>query len=150
MKNLKTLGRVIVDRNKWRTGEIGENATGKGENTYLLNSDGSMCCLGFACIQTGIPRNKVLEISSPEDVFEKSESIIIPKFSRVVSTNFRDTKLSKDAIRINDDNKSTPEQKERKLRKLFGKYGIDLEFIGEYYTMNETGKKRKVRIAETI
>lgn len=154
LKEYKTLNRLVVNRNRWRTGEgEGDYATGLGD-TQLLNYDGYMCCLGFACLQAGVPKQEVLDKSSPGDVIDgkAEDKVIIPKFSKNSKNNGNtlDTALSNAAIRINDDTFSTPEEKEKKLKSLFGKHGIDLVFTGNYYTDYSTGKKRKVKLEETI
>lgn len=56
---------VVVDRRTWLRGE------GAWDSSLLRKSDNKMCCLGFACEQAGVPRERLMDVSYPnnEDTF---------------------------------------------------------------------------------
>ena len=118
--------KIIIDRSKWRTGDDGENATGKGM-TQLINKQGYKCCLGFIAQQAG-PRQALKEIGEPCDCQKH-----VPHLTETDEyDNFENTELASDAININDDEDTTPRQKEKELRTLFKDSPYQLVFEGEY------------------
>lgn len=115
---------VVIDRSKWRTGFLSENATGQGP-TKLRNSEGCQCCLGFISEACGI---------SAKDTFDKfwpqSTDKLIPYLTEEYEFGIKDTALSEAAMEINDNADTTQAEKEVALKELFaGK--INLEFVGE-------------------
>lgn len=116
--------KFIIDRSKWRTGSLSDVRTGLG-NTVLKNHEGYMCCLGFICEQSGC-----------KDIMYRLSPYALDNPPSFLSQNNRDTKLTNDAMSINDDGEITPEEKEKVLTKLFKEHGIELEFVGEYEIIN--------------
>lgn len=120
---------VTIDRSKWITGEQWHvNHTGIG-TTKLKNEEGHMCCLGFVCSQlSDVQLNLEVE---PEDL-----GVEIPEISeheeRAGVKVLVNTNLSNEAMGINDSVDTTPEEKEKLLKKLFKETNIELVFTGEY------------------
>lgn len=115
------LKHFTIDRSKWRTGESGEFSTGSGK-TQLLNTDGFMCCLGQCLNQVGW--DDTLEIEEPDDSG-------IGECAFVHESGYN-TSLSKEAMKINDAEETTTQQKEEALTKLFNDHGLTIEFVGEF------------------
>lgn len=118
--------KITIDRSKWRTGDHGENATGKGE-TALINKQGYKCCLGFVAQQAG-PRQALKGIGEPSGCQKHIKGLtVVNQYN-----NFKNTQLTFNAMNINDDESTTPRQKEKKLRTLFKNSPYQLVFEGEY------------------
>jgi len=125
--------KVTIDRSKWRTGLNGTSASGRGD-TYLLNDEGFMCCLGFCSLATGVSKSEMLNEPLPDWVRIKNKKNI-NGFDSLVYINenleYTSTDLSFKAAKINDspDDRAT---KEQQLLELFKDTEFDIEFIGEY------------------
>jgi len=123
--------KLIIDRSKWRTGgnSSSENMTGKGD-TLLLNPQGFMCCLGFEALRRGKEPDEILNCAEPHDVGA------IPFLSLPDEDGeeygYSDTAFTSQAIRINDDDNITPEEREQKITTKFKEINVEVEFIGEY------------------
>ena len=130
---------IVIDRSKWRTGGDDEpkygyndNRTGIGE-TSLRNDDGCLCCLGF------ITEHLIPDYGLESDDHKPSScSVSIPHLSytdnSLLSHNSslqQNTELANQAMAINDDIDTTPEEKEELLKELF-KGIFNLEFINEF------------------
>ena len=120
----------VVDRSRWRCGDQAHSSygvsAGKGA-TYLLNSEGYMCCLGFACMQLfGSKDRQLRQTPSPSRIPRWSDKALL------VGTDGEDTELTTRAIKINDSESMPLAEKEEKLIELFAKHNITLTFEGEY------------------
>jgi hypothetical protein len=63
---------LIIARSKWRRGgavddKAGVNKDGLGL-TYLLNSQGYMCCLGFDALACGLSTEQILNRTCPDSL----------------------------------------------------------------------------------
>lgn len=121
--------KFTIKLSKWRTGDNGRHNTGEGP-TRLLNSQGFMCCLGFACLAQGVKKVNIENITAPNTV---SRNICkqLPGLSRAAkwkneyyTTNFTDR-----AIEINDNLLTTVKEKMILLRKLCKKHGHQVRFV---------------------
>lgn len=121
--------KVTIDRSKWRTGAGSIYSTGHGA-TYLLNSDGFMCCLGFCSKALGIEDTAMLDKNYPSDIY--CEALENSKLVFNVFNKKFDTNLTSAAVVINDFSSTPPETKEKQLLELFNDSVFELEFIGEY------------------
>ena len=117
---------LIINRAKWRTGGHynGKNQTGFG-GTILLNSEGFMCCLGFRCHQMGIPKKDLLSMPTPRSIATDWD---IPD----LIDSYGDTTFTIKAVRINDDNSLTSEEREKQITEHFATIGVTVEFKGKY------------------
>jgi hypothetical protein len=145
--------KIKINRAKWRTGEGSIYSTGIGE-THLINEEYNKCCLGFITCQT---------------VKKKIDSIIgkvMPDYLDFLVNHlnerkedsycFSPTRLTEDAVTINDSKTSTPHEKELQLKELF-KDVYELEFFGEFnYTpesesiINELSEKEKKYLRDYV
>jgi hypothetical protein len=124
---------------------IPDNVKGSG-GTCLLNRDGFMCCLGQICMQCGVSADDILNKSSPSYLEHVSKTATlellaapvrdVPRYtSELTPTNeyiFRNTNLSTHAMKINDNNSTTPATKEKLLIDLFKESDHELSFYGEF------------------
>lgn len=115
-----------IDRSKWRCGGSDEkNARGYGQ-TSLLNHENFQCCLGQIGSQLGYER--LLSIGEPGDLFDEEDKF---EESCIVNYNGQNTKLSIDAMKINDETSYTLPEREKLLRERFAEEGIKLKFVGK-------------------
>lgn len=109
--------KVRINRKKWLRG--GKNPNGNYNPSVLWdNTNKAGCCLGHAVRQEKhCSWGKLTNKSYPKDIVK-----ILGK------TQF--TKFQQKAVRINDNIHMDEAGRERKLIKLFAKYGHELEFYG--------------------
>jgi len=141
-KRVKKLYKVTIDRSKWRTGDEGPFATGKGE-TQLRNTQGYKCCLGFICrvIQ---PNIKITDCTYPHTTHTAIPLLTKPNPNYGNSMNvfkYESSALSLAAAKINDDEELALRQKEKALKALFKDTPIALEFVGEPTLYHKQPKK---------
>jgi hypothetical protein len=118
---------LIIDRSRWRTGGLynGKNQTGFG-GTFLLNSEGFMCCLGFRCHQMGIPKKDLLDKQTPLSIATDWD---IPD---LIDSYGKNSAFTAKAVKINDDNSLTSEEREKRITEHFATIGVTVEFKGKY------------------
>jgi hypothetical protein len=119
----------VIDRSKWRSGEKGKYAIGKG-TTEMKNEEGYMCCLGQICNHLH-PDKKMINVRDPEDFYN---SIKYKEDNFLVYNEGYDnlnTTLSNKAMYINDTVKYNIKERESKLKELFAEHNIKLKFIGK-------------------
>jgi len=125
---------VTIDRLKWARGGI-------NGSPRLLNKDGNMCCLGFAC-------NQLFRVA-PETMFGKCEPSEVlldktfltgPSMFPTVQDELGCSTMCNEAMRVNDslfldtrmerdeDAPMTESSREEILTKLFASEGIQLVF----------------------
>lgn len=108
---------VKISRKKWLRHR---------SDTMMCDNQGKMCCLGFAANQvSGIPKSRMLNNSAPENVYKK------PSFltkMRGVDGVLINNSFAEKAIEINDEHTFTDVIREKKLKSLFRKNGVDLTF----------------------
>lgn len=122
---MKTL---ILDYEKWRCGSDGRNKLGKGF-TSLENTFGFQCCLGQFSYQLNkkIKKEDLINKGEPENVKK-----IIKGLSYYPNNGYKtNTVLATEAVIINDDNMTTPEEKIVLLRKLFKTKGFTIKVINK-------------------
>lgn len=136
---------VTVDRSKWRCGAYGPShwEHGKGR-TALLNEQGYMCCLGFACEQLGVERHALLNTASPGHLTEYAQND--PKWQSEVDkvkpyllssgggdVNDRNSEVVVKCVNINDTKiVQSNEQREQLLIEATKDAPFTFKFVGEY------------------
>lgn len=127
---------LVIDRTKWRRGGSKRDFT-DGE-TALLNNQGMMCCLGSACIASGLSRGQILGEPEPWSVgnllkHRDKFGLIVDVTNLVTdedySHNYNHSELTTRAMCINDDECLSEEMREEKLISLFAANNIALSFI---------------------
>lgn len=104
---------------------------GDNQDSRLLHPDrkfANMCCLGHICEQAGIPKKLLFEMPSPASLTE----LDVEEYSKIsfLLNKHKDNnnKLSKKAMKINDDINITDEVRIEKLKALFLEHKIKLVF----------------------
>lgn len=118
---------LILDYSIWRCGRGGHDEVGHGL-TQLCNSYGYQCCLGQFSTQLN-PDLTTKEITN--QCVPKELGVRVPLLTKRVGKNWEDTVLSEQAIEINDDKLTSPNQKIVKLKKLFKKQGYTINVINQ-------------------
>ena len=112
---------ITVNRKKWARG-------GKNGESALLNDEGNMCCLGFACNQISrIPKSKLEGVGMPCDVYDKVS--FLTEINSTFINGIGDNLLARTAAEINDDLRITDKMREYKLTRLFKSHGYKIRFI---------------------
>lgn len=111
-----------VRRKKWARG-------GKNGEAALLNQDGNMCCLGFAACQISrIRRSELADEGEPQNVYkDKSFLTDVERYDDNVDVTNND--LASKAMTINDNEKLSENEREKRLTKLFRKHNIIIKFV---------------------
>lgn len=121
---------LIIDRSKWRRG--GSSNDILHGNTQLLNKQGFMCCLGFFCNQSKIPKKAILNVGTPEEIDIKYRGLI-PELVGLDKGFTTNSNLAYSAIDINDvDGYHIDTEREIQLIELFKRHNISVKFINEY------------------
>lgn len=124
----------IIDRSKWRSGMLGDNAKGIGEETLLLNDKGGMCCLGFVSEQCGVPRKLLFGAPEPRALVEEEDVVDLENVLLYFDDDldiWQNTVLTNRAMVINDDEFTTSQEKEKQLITLFKENGHTIKFEGK-------------------
>lgn len=119
----------IVEKSKWL-----RNIGNKLNYVAVLCTEkgGRMCCLGFCAIQSGVPEDSLIRVPLPGDIYECQKYPKMRYFVKKImnlSVEVSDSRLSFLASEINDDAKTTDDQKIAKLKSLFKKYRHTIEFV---------------------
>lgn len=114
----------IIDTMYWMRGKA------DGELLCKTKNYANMCCLGHICLQSGVPKEKLVSIGTPEDILDEYETgETTGKINFLLSPKRLDNFLSEDAISINDDPEISDEERIKKLKVLFKKHNIVLKFV---------------------
>ncbi len=117
---LKQITELVVYRDLWVRG-----ANPRSIGAALLNVDG-MCCLGFACLASGVAARAMFDLAAPGDLTCYDDGI--PGFSEWDEGGLLSTQLSIDAMTSNDSSPIDDPEREARLIELFAEDGIRLRF----------------------
>lgn len=120
-----SITKLVLDYSKWRCGLNGETKVGEGE-TRLKNAEGFMCCIGQWCEQVGVPETQLLDITTPTYF-----KYVVQPFNQRDGSGFVSSRFSIQAMQINDNKITTPEEKIIALKELCHSYDIELEVINK-------------------
>ena len=118
---MKKITELVIDRSKWKRGSP------SAHDTYLLDEDGKMCCLGFYALACGADEESIRNKSEPDGLeFE------IPGLSHEdeETGNICNTDFTQSAIPINDSQYLDETKREEALIRLFKEDGRKLTFEG--------------------
>lgn len=103
---------------------------------YLLDGEGSKCCLGFACEQSGVPVDLLRFACMPQDVAGSDGSGHPVKELLEMDGMLTSSELAATAAMINDANRRfggfnsyTFEERMGLLFAWFQEHGIELQFV---------------------
>lgn len=124
-----------IDRNKWRCGDDGEHARGKGK-VMLSNTQGYMCCLGQTLCQQGVLKKDLLNLGEPNEInsdyIEEINNIFFKsEYIYESDITIHNTELSDDVMFINDNPSTNLREKESALKELFKEHGHSISFYGK-------------------
>jgi hypothetical protein len=130
--------KLVIDRATWRVGGFKGARNIRYGNTELLNKEGMKCCLGFLATECGYTDKEIYGVVSPWELKTHDLGDKEGYFDKLVSKDHEDfhTDFGAHAIQLNDHSSLSDEERERDLKELFKKNGIDVEFIGEYDETN--------------
>lgn len=122
--------KLILDYSKWRCGYNNgavecPHQLGQG-SVRLKNGLGYFCCLGMISLQLGVSEEEISDVGRPYSIGKE-----VPLLTRMEYGMLVDTELSNDCVEINDDERTTPEEKIEKLVERFKQEGIQLEVINK-------------------
>ena len=136
---------LVIDRSKWRTGRKGEHKTGEGE-TFLMNSQGYMCCLGFYMRDlANVDEDVLLDEPTPahaahvgitEDFYNQNEDVKL-LVAKIQNCDYLNTDFCEKAMGTNDNPGLTSEEREGCIEALFLKNGVEVSFINKYHKPSE-------------
>lgn len=99
---------------------------GKPVDSALTTRVSTHCCLGFACLQAGVPLNRTYR-DYPGDLRMEVPGLNEP--IDLLGRQFKNTVFSRDAATINDDRDIDDEERKRQLSKLAIAHGHTFTFI---------------------
>jgi hypothetical protein len=117
--------KFTVERSKWIRGR-------REVCVRLLRPiDGYMCCLGFVCVQLGVPRASILDKYEPGSLSHGSAGYALIKNILVDDDRgfVGNSPLATAAIDINDSQNMEDAEREHLLSALFAEYGYEMEFV---------------------
>lgn len=107
--------KLTIDRKIWLRGE------GSEHSILLNNADGRKCCLGIYLSSVGFSDEKIKQKRCPSDVIGS-----IPEW---LLDNKKDSDLCKELICENDNEHIKEDDREKLIKDLFKKAGIEVEYI---------------------
>jgi hypothetical protein len=116
---METVLKFTVDRKRWLRGE------GERNSLLLRESDGKMCCLGFACLAAGHTESDIRGVATPTGIsMERHGRCLLPSHSsRSISW----------AMEWNDcpvDKEFTEAKREALITEKLAEVGIEVVFEG--------------------
>lgn len=126
-KMVKGVKSFTIDRAKWLSGVYGEYFNG---SMLYRPEDGRMCCLGFYCEASGIPKKKMANVPMPAELALGN----IPSWLRNLNDDafsWSSSDAASDIARMNDDIKKRT-QREAAITRAFAKQGVKVRFVGDW------------------
>lgn len=120
---------LILDKSIWRCGEDGGEGHELGAgNTQLCNVEGFQCCLGQFSLQLNkeLTIDRIKRLGTPYDLGIDLEPLNCAIEVTEGEYYYKDTRLSLEAVKINDDSQTTVEEKIKLLKELFLKHGYKI------------------------
>ena len=121
---MRTL-KVTVKRSRW----IHLPTDNLSQSSLLRSKDNKMCCLGFMALACRLTRDAIMNRGDPIDVLpsrmKKSFASRLLEGGEYILTK----DITNTIITTNDDGHMSESKKERKLKKLFAKIRVDINFV---------------------
>lgn len=116
---MKKITELVIDRSKWKRGSP------CSQDTYLLDEDGKMCCLGFYALACGADKESIRNKSEPDGLDFEIPGL---SFDDEETGNICNTDFTQSAIPINDTQAMGEGQRESALIVLFKTDDVNLSF----------------------
>lgn len=118
-----------IQRSKWDRGRCGAAVLYPHPYVSLLcRKTGKMCCLGFVAIQLGLTEKDIRNEAEPDERNERHAKVLDGVLLVKENDCVAQTELTKRAIKINDHDKLSEPEREKKLSILFELHGHKLVF----------------------
>ena len=126
---------LVIDRRKWL-----RNRGTEVYDSMLLDPKGKMCCLGFACLDMGMKRKDIKDITSPSVIScIREESEEVQEYRKSLGWLLRpgssfnslpmDSRDCNRLMMVNDSPTTTDKMKEHKITRIFAKHSVKVKFI---------------------
>lgn len=113
--------KITVKRSEWLRGKrFGES--------YLLREDGKKCCIGFLCLQAGLPEDDILYVDMIANLEEKFSQLQGFTIETSYPENEEKGWIHK-AYQVNDDVDLTEQVREKALNDLAKSDGHEFIFV---------------------
>ena len=128
---------VTVDRGSWLSGHLGRDL----EST-LLDKQGNMCCLGFACIAAGISKNVLLKQATPAALCINTSTKMPETLSRLLQYSAglplpSNSNITWELMDYNDHVDLDTDARENGIKVVGREAGIQFKFTGTYRTAHD-------------
>ena len=123
--------KVIVDRTRWYRGKGSFGARLRISPGQMGEDTGKMCCLGFACLKTGLTKEQIEGFTFPSDAI-KEACMEVPKglLGLInVDSNNNTSLLASILANINDNTSLNDNDRELELIKFGKEAGIKFTFV---------------------
>ncbi len=122
---------LVVERSKWLRG--GKDGDGMGASSTLLNSDGHMCCLGFACKTLGFRDSTIFSKGSPTNAVRAGTASALRhrklRMSALITADGSNSEATWEAMSINDSDDVCDADRENQLKPVLKKLGFAVKFV---------------------
>lgn len=109
--------KFTIDRKKWLRGD---------EDSLLLRKkDRKMCCLGIFLNECGMKKKDLMGKGSPYSL-----DTPLPQQAQWLTNQWGNADLTRELMKVNDDDTICDNTREKKLRELFRKKNITVHFRG--------------------
>lgn len=112
---------VVIQRKK--------HIRGQKSPSCMRNENGSMCCLGFAAVAAGIPKECLMYKSSPCELFVTAKQRKILEKLELVDKFKRNSSAAVDLMIANDSKDLSGKEKEKEIIRLGKQIGINFSFV---------------------
>ncbi len=116
---MKQIKELVIDRSKWKRGSPSNH------DTYLLDDDGKMCCLGFYALACGVDEESIRNKTEPEFLEFEIPGL---SYDNEETGYIHNTEFACSAIPINDTIAMDEDQREEALINLFKENNVSLTF----------------------
>ena len=141
------MNKLTIDRNKWVRGTADSYASSGSDyrtaiekardnihkfgSSYLENSYGNMCCLGFYSKACGVEDIQIIGLPSAYVNMRKTIPECFKPFieDAKLEWGYEGSHLQGQLIRVNDDASLTEQERETRIKQLFATIGVEVEFI---------------------
>jgi hypothetical protein len=112
-----------INRKRWARGS-------KNGNSELLNSEGNMCCLGFACRKLGLKPDDILNMGTPASAVALLETSKHAMLDPLVTKQMCNRAAVRLAVYENDDTLISDDVREARLVPILAQLGFKVSFVG--------------------
>ena len=115
LKVLELPKSFTVSRRRWLRGDLHDSSLHR-------KSDHKQCCLGFLAREAGCSLNAIKGLGTPSELKDI-------RLKKLVDVNGYDTPTCDKLIEVNDDPSFSDKIREKKLKSLFKRIGVKVNFV---------------------